>query len=182
MLIRFVLTYCSDMFVCTTCPSPGMDCRKGVSPYRDVCQAIRTVLATGAPPIVTFSQRAQIALRGLAEELPMSLGTHFVVARSDAAPVRTWTFAGARANRTRAHQASVGGQKVRFDALSAYAPASRMTDAAQGQLPLTDVEITSFAESVKFAECVPQRLLTRTVVARNFETPLRWEPAPRVQV
>jgi ATP-dependent Lhr-like helicase len=30
---------------------------------RDVCQAIRTVLATGAPPIVTLSQRARAALR-----------------------------------------------------------------------------------------------------------------------
>ena len=46
---------------------------------RDVCQAIRTVLATGAPPIVTLSQRARAALSSLADELPMSLGTHFVM-------------------------------------------------------------------------------------------------------
>ena len=144
----------------------------------DVCQAIRTVLATGAPPIVTLSQRARAALSSLADELPMSLGTHFVMARSDAAPVRTWTFAGTRANRTWAHQASVGGQKVRFDAMSVYAPASLLTDAAPGQLTLSDAEIATFAESVKFAECVPLGLLTRTIVARNFESPIRWEPAP----
>ena len=99
----------------------------------------------------------------------MSLGTHFVMARSDAAPVRTWTFAGTRANRTWAHQASVGGQKVRFDAMSVHAPASLLTDSAQGPLTLTDAEIGTFAESVKFAECVPRCLLTRTILARNFE-------------
>ena len=145
---------------------------------RDVCQAIRTVLATGAPPIVTLSHRARAALSSLVDELPMSLGTHFVMARSDAAPVRTWTFAGTRANRTWAHQASVGGQKVRFDAMSVHAPASLLTDAAPGQLTLTDAEIATFAESVKFAECVPRGLLTRTIVARNFESPIRWEPTP----
>ena len=139
---------------------------------RDVCQAIRTVLATGAPPIVILSQRARAALRALTDELPMSMGTHLVVARSDAAPIRTWTFAGTRANRTWAHQASVGGQKVRFDAMSVQAPASLLTDAAQGQLTLSVAEIATFAESVKFAECVPLDLLTRTIVARNFEAPI----------
>jgi ATP-dependent Lhr-like helicase len=145
---------------------------------RDVCQAIRTVLASGAPPIVTLSQRARAALSSLTDELPMTLGAHFVMARSDAAPVRTWTFAGTRANRTWAHQASVGGQKVRFDAMSVHAPASLLADAAPGQLTLTDAEIATFAESVKFAECVPRGLLTRTIVARNFESPIRWEPTP----
>ncbi len=137
---------------------------------RDVCQAIRTVLASGAPPIVTLSQRARAALSSLTDELPMTQGAHFVMARSDAAPVRTWTFAGTRANRTWAHQASVGGHKVRFDAMSVHAPASLLADAAPGQLTLTDAEIATFAESVKFAECVPCGLLKRTVLARNFES------------
>ena len=136
---------------------------------RDVCQAIRTVLATGAPPIVVLSQRARAALRVLSEELPMSLGTHFVTAQSDATQVRTWTFAGTRANRTWAHQASVGGQKVRFDALSVQAPASLLIDAVPGQLTLSDAEIETFAESVKFAGCVPPVLLSRTIFAKNFE-------------
>jgi ATP-dependent Lhr-like helicase len=143
---------------------------------RDVCQAIRTVLATGAPPIVVLSQRARAALRMLSEELPMSLGTHFVTAQSETTQVRTWTFAGTRANRTWAHQASVGGQKVRFDALSVQAPASRLIDAAPRQLTLSDAEIATFAESVKFAGCVPPGLLTRTIVARHFESTTLWEP------
>jgi ATP-dependent Lhr-like helicase len=137
---------------------------------RDVCQAIRTVLASGAPPIVTLSQRARAALGSLTDELPMTMGAHFVMARSDAAPVRTWTFAGTRANRTWAHQASVGGHKVRFDAMSVHAPAAMLADAAPGQLTLTDAEIATFAESVKFADCVPQRLLAQTILAREFET------------
>jgi hypothetical protein len=56
--------------------------------------------------------------------------------------------------------------------MSVFAPASLLTDAARGQLTLADAEIATFAESVKFAECVPQGLLTRTIVARNFETPV----------
>ena len=145
---------------------------------RDVCQAIRTVLATGAPPIVALSQRARAALRALSDELPMSPGTHFVASRSDAASLRTWTFAGTKANRTWAHQASVGGQKVRFDAMSVQAPASLLTDTPPGPVALTATEIATFAESVKFAACVPPRLLIRTIVARNFESPIRWEPTP----
>jgi len=139
---------------------------------RDVCQGIRTVLASGAPAIVTLSQRAQTALRELTDELPMSPGTHFVMARSAAASTRacTWTFAGTRANRTWARRASGGGRRVRFDALSVQAPASLMTGASPEPLVLTDVEIAAFAESIKFADCVPRGLLTRTIVARNFET------------
>lgn len=136
---------------------------------RDVCQAIRTVLATGAPPIVTLSQRARVALASLVDELPISLGTNFVVARSDTATVRTWTFAGTRANRTWAHQASDGGQKIRFDAMSVHAPALLLTGAAPQYLRLSDAEIAVFAESIKFAACVPHELLARTIVARNFE-------------
>jgi ATP-dependent Lhr-like helicase len=53
--------------------------------------------------------------------------------------------------------------------MSVHAPASLLADAAPGQLTLTDAEIATFAESVKFAECVPRGLLKRTVLARNFE-------------
>ena len=136
---------------------------------RDVCQGIRTVLASGAPAVVTLSQRAQAALRELTDELPMSPGTHFVVAQSDAASIRTWTFAGTRANRTWARQASVGGLRVRFDSLSVQAPISLMTGASPEPLALTDAEIADFAKSIKFADCVPRGLLTRSIVARNFE-------------
>ncbi len=143
---------------------------------RDVCQAIRMVLATGAPPAVTLSKRAQAALSELVEELPMSLGTDFLTIRAEADAVRTWTFAGTRANRTWAHQASVGGPKIRFDALSIYAPTSLFTATAQAQVELTTADIAAFAPSVKFAECVPTALLARTIVARNFEN-IAIEPA-----
>jgi len=136
---------------------------------RDVCQAVRTVLAAGAPSIVNLSQRARAALSDLSEELPMSLGTNFVVVRSATTQVRTWTFAGTRANRTLAHQASTGGQKVRFNAMSVFAPHSLLTNTEQPTLTLTEAEIASFAESVKFAKCVPQNLLTRTITARLFD-------------
>ena len=137
---------------------------------RDVCQGIRTVLTSGAPAIVTLSQRARAALRELAEDLPMSPGTHFVTVRQDTMRPRTWTFAGTRANRTLAHQASAGGQKVRFDAVSVHAPAALLIEPAPGPLTLTDIELATFAESVKFAECVPRGLLARTILAREFQT------------
>jgi ATP-dependent Lhr-like helicase len=137
---------------------------------RDVCQGIRTVLTSGAPAIVTLSQRARAALRAFAEDLPMSPGTHFVTVRQDTMRPRTWTFAGTRANRTLAHQASAGGQKVRFDAVSVHAPAAMLIEPAPGPLTLTDIELATFAESVKFAECVPRGLLARTILAREFQT------------
>ena len=136
---------------------------------REVCQGIRNVLATGAPANVTLSKRASAALRAMSDELPISAGTHVGSVRSDAASIRTWTFAGTRANRTWARQASVGDQRVRFDAISVQAPASQLTDVTPQNLTLTDAEMATFAESIKFAECVPMGLLTRTVVARNFE-------------
>lgn len=73
-------------------------------------------------------------------------------------------------NRTWARQASTGGQKLRFDAFCVHAPPSLLADAPLGQLTLKAAEIATFAESVKFAECVPRGLLTRTIVARNFQT------------
>jgi ATP-dependent Lhr-like helicase len=36
-------------------------------------------------------------------------------------------------------------------------------------LVLTDDELAAFRDSIKFADCVPQQLLTRTIIARNFE-------------
>ena len=143
---------------------------------REVCQGIRTVLADGVSTSVTLSLRAKTALKNLTNDIPMSSGNHFVVSRLETGFPRTWTFAGTRANRTWAHQASTAGQKVRFDAMSVHASASLLADAAHRQLTLTAAEIATFAESVKFAECVPPELLERTILARNFETPLRREP------
>jgi ATP-dependent Lhr-like helicase len=138
---------------------------------RGVCQGIRSVLANGASPTITLSRRAQAALQTLTDEIPMSSVTQFVMSRSKAAPVQTWTFAGTRANRTFARQASVGRAKVRFDALCVQAPIAALTAPLPEHLDLTDNELAAFHESIKFADCLPRQLLSRTVVARNFETP-----------
>ncbi len=135
---------------------------------RDVCQGIRSVLANGASPIVTLSKRALLALEGISDAMPMSSGTHFVVSRSDGESMRTWTFAGTRVNRTLARQASVGGSKVRFDAFSVQAPVGDLAAKLPEHLDLTEDEIEAFREGMKFADCVPPRLLSRTIVARNF--------------
>ena len=141
----------------------------GRSLSRHVCQGIRTALATGAPQVVTLSQRAQVALRGISEELAVSLETQFIAKHSDAGTTRTWTFAGTRANRTLARQASVGAEKVRFDAISVRARAPLITVGQLVPITLTGDDIACFAESIKFAECVPNALLGRTILARSFE-------------
>lgn len=143
----------------------------------EVCQGIRSVLADGASPTVTLSRRAQAALQALTDEIPVSSGARFVISRSDDAPTRTWTFAGTRANRTLARQASIGTTKVRFDGLSVQAPVAPLPDSPLGHIDLTDDEIAAFQESIKFAECVPRQLLSRTVVARSFETAVGPDPA-----
>jgi ATP-dependent helicase Lhr and Lhr-like helicase len=136
---------------------------------RDVCQGIRTVLAQGAPDLVTLSQRAKAALQFIGDELGISQGTHFVSTRTDDANVRTWTFAGTRANRTLARNTSAGGKKVKFDALSVQAPASMLDQRSDQVIELTDDELSSFAESIKFSTCLPRHLLIDTVIARAFE-------------
>jgi ATP-dependent helicase Lhr and Lhr-like helicase len=135
---------------------------------REICQGIRTVLADGPPSLVTLSQRARAQLQFLRDDLCISPGMHFVVSKSDDGPVRTWTFAGTRANRALARQAAGAGSKVKFDALSIQAPAARLaTDA----IVLTDDELAVFAEAIKFSDCLPRGLLAETVVARAFEAP-----------
>ena len=99
----------------------------------------------------------------------MSSGTHFVTSRPEAMPVQTWTFAGTRANRTLARLASVDGAKVRFDALSVQAPVAALPAALPESLALTDDELAAFRDSIKFVDCLPQQLLARTILARNFE-------------
>jgi ATP-dependent Lhr-like helicase len=136
---------------------------------REVCQGIRTVLAQGAPDLVTLSQRAKTALQFLREDLCISPGTHFISTRPEDKIVRTWTFAGTRANRTMARNASVAGDKVKFDALSVQAPASMLDRPSDQAIELTDDELSSFAESVKFSTCIPRHLLVDTVVVRAFE-------------
>lgn len=99
----------------------------------------------------------------------MSSGTSFVMSRTDGAPAQTWTFAGTRANRTLARQASIGGAKTRFDALTVHAPLAALGSTQCDGVELSNDELSAFRTSIKFAECLPRHLLSRTIVARNFE-------------
>jgi ATP-dependent Lhr-like helicase len=137
---------------------------------RDVCQGIRLALLNGVSPAISLSRRALAALEAMSDEIPVSSGTHFAMSRSDDLPIQTWTFAGTRANRHLAHCASIGSQKVRFDALSVQAPVANLTATSQDAIHLTEDELAAFCESIKFSTCVPPQLIARTVVARNFES------------
>lgn len=138
---------------------------------REVCQGIRSVLADGPPSLVTLSQRARSALQFMRDDLCISPGTHFIASRPDEATVRTWTFAGTRANRALARHAAGAGSKVKFDALSIQAPASLLDAAAISTIVLTDDELAAFAETIKFSDCLPRSLLAETITARVFEVP-----------
>ena len=107
----------------------------------------------------------------------MSSGTNFVMSRFEGAPAQTWTFAGTRANRTLARQAATGAAKVRFDALSVQAPVAALATTLPERIELTEDEIAAFHESIKFADSVPRQLLSRTIVARNFEVTSNWRTA-----
>ena len=137
---------------------------------RQVCRGIRTVLASGPPTSVSLSQRATVALQFLRDDLCISVGADFLASRPEGAAVRTWTFEGTRANRTYARHASVGGEKVRYDALSVQAPASVLTAATIDASSLTDDEIAEYGKAMKFSGCLPRDLLSETIVARVFET------------
>jgi len=141
---------------------------------REVCQGIRTALVDGPSDAVYLSQRSKIELMALTEELAISADAHFM-SRLDGVIVRTWTFAGTRENRTYARAASIGGTRVKFDALSVQAPADALTFGhGQGMaLALTPEEQAAFAEGIKFALCVPGDLLLRTITSRNFASHTR---------
>src|SRR5690606_37216460 len=136
---------------------------------REVCQGIRSVLVDGVSPTVTLSRRALAALQALTDEIPVSSGTHYVMSGSHGTPAQTWTFAGTRANRSLARQASTGGAKTRFDALTVHAPLAALGSTQRDGIELSDDELSAFHTSIKFAACLPRHLLSRTIVARNFE-------------
>ena len=61
--------------------------------------------------------------------------------------------------------------------MSLQAPAALLAAVPPGPLTLTDSEVATFAESIKFAACLPKQLLARAIVARNFEATGAQEPA-----
>lgn len=136
---------------------------------REICEGIRAALVEGAAPVVHLSQRGKIELAALTEELALDPDATFM-SRMDGTLMRTWTFAGTKANRTYARTAAKGGPRVKFDALSVQAPAAALVPEGDGDVAvqLTASELATFAEGIKFAACVPSKLLCRTILARNF--------------
>lgn len=136
---------------------------------REVCEGIRAALIEGAAPVVHLSQRGKIELAALTEELALDPDATFM-SRMDGTLMRTWTFAGTKANRTYARTAAKAGPRVKFDALSVQAPAAALIPEGDGDVAvqLTANELATFAEGIKFAACVPADLLSRTIVKRMF--------------
>jgi ATP-dependent Lhr-like helicase len=53
--------------------------------------------------------------------------------------------------------------------MSVQAPVAALSTTLPERIELTGGEIAGFHESIKFADCVPRQLLSRTIMARNFE-------------
>lgn len=136
---------------------------------REVCQGIRAALVGSEPTVAYLSQRGRVELASLREELALSPDAHFM-SRTEGSLMRTWTFAGTKQNRTYARSASSGGARIKFDALSVQAPAAALMnkDGNSTDIALTDEELRTFAEGIKFAACVPTHMLRRTVAAQFF--------------
>jgi len=136
----------------------------------EICQGIRTVLASGVSETISLSRRAKAELEKLSDEIPASQGTHFLTSRADGGPLETWTFAGTKVNRTLARQASVGGPRIRFDALSVQAPLAAVSTLPPDGEALNAGELAEFQEAIKFTECLPSALVSRAVIARFFDS------------
>lgn len=136
---------------------------------REVCQGIRAALVGSEPTVAYLSQRGRVELASLREELALSPDAYFM-SRTEGSLTRTWTFAGTKQNRTYARSASSGGARIKFDALSVQVPAAALMnkDDNRTDIALTDEELGTFAEGIKFAACVPAHLLRRIVTARFF--------------
>lgn len=136
---------------------------------REVCQGIRAALVGTAPTAAYLSQRGRVELAALREELALCPDAQFM-SRTEGSLTRTWTFAGTKQNRTYARSASRAGARVKFDALSVQAPVADLMRKGDSDtdIALTDDELRTFAEGIKFATCVPTHLLKRTVSSRFF--------------
>jgi ATP-dependent Lhr-like helicase len=136
---------------------------------REVCQGIRAALVEGPTSAMHLSLRGKNELAALQEELDLSLDADFM-SRTEGSQMRTWTFAGTKLNRTYARAAAGAGTRIKFDALSVQAPAAALIPLEGGDttVQLTDEELATFAEGVKFSSCVSESLLRKTITARMF--------------
>ena len=68
---------------------------------------------------------------------------------------------------------SAGTKRIHFDAFSLQTPISALTSLSVGNVERTSDELAGFQESIKFADCLPWNLISRVIVARNFELSAR---------
>jgi ATP-dependent Lhr-like helicase len=136
---------------------------------REVCQGIRVALVEGPTSAIHLSLRGKNELAALQEELDLSPDADFM-SRTEGSQMRTWTFAGTKLNRTYARAAAGAGTRIKFDALSVQAPDAALIPLEGGDttVQLTDEELATFAEGVKFSSCVSASLLRKTITARMF--------------
>jgi hypothetical protein len=66
-------------------------------------------------------------------------------------------------------QGPQAGSKVRFDALMVQAPVSSVPEQLPSSMALARSDLDELRGAIKFADCVPERLLAQTLSSRWFE-------------
>ena len=141
----------------------------------EVCKAIEATLRGGFPTPITVSKRAKVEFERLVEEMPASREAGaIVVTRTVSGTTRIWTFAGTRANRTlkehlkgRADVVGVDDLGIELSGSSGCVIAAFTYRASSIVLGTRD--LVTFSKAIKFVDCLPDSLIKRVVLARNFE-------------
>ena len=142
--------------------------------YR-LCQAIKRVLATDDNRPL-WSRRACEQIGEIREEFPWLQPDDSVLALSPSGETEWWTFAGAGANATLAHELSQAtGSRVTSDSftvsLESHVSAETIADTLQS-LRAGDAELMRPAieeeaiEGLKFAACLPMEIAVHTLATR----------------
>ncbi|BAL23495.1 DEAD/DEAH box helicase [Azoarcus sp. KH32C] len=135
----------------------------------EVCGAIRTALSKETLGGVTLSKRAALRLEELQGAMPTGDGQ--VITRDERGRYRVWTYAGTISNRLLYHRIREQAGGSGYDELGVDTrrdPTDALRAAPELPLQLRESEIQDAKRSMKFAQCVPERLFARTLEARLF--------------
>lgn len=141
---------------------------------REIAQGISRSLQQGVGAHTIISKRARAQTELIMEEIPDTpIGTSFSITRNDSGGARLWTFAGTRANRTTSKQIQALVDVKRVDAvgLDLKTPIDFLnlnSDVLTSEIVFSDGELSEFAKSVKFSECLPFFFLDQIIQLRQF--------------
>ena len=138
----------------------------------EVCHAIRPVLLEGPPIGITISKRAKAQLDEIRDATPIS-SPQVALSHPASGVSRWWTFAGTNANRTYAKLLGNDTVVRRFDALGLDLKAIPqnivLPELINSNLSLDQNDLEQGAKTIKFSDCVPTKLLSKSVRSRLYK-------------